>query len=205
MCKAISRPRSVTVIAAVLAVWTSSALAADGERGRKIANRVCSICHQVSPNMPPGVSPAPAFASIAKSRQFRAKQATFLWEAHGTMPHLALDADDAADLAAYIRSLARRHPAVWTSSALAADGERGRKYAYRVCSLCHQVSPNMPPGVSPAPAFASIAKSRQFRAKQATFLWEAHATMPHFALDADDAADLAAYIRSLARRHPARK
>jgi mono/diheme cytochrome c family protein len=111
MCKTISRPRSVTVIAAVLAVWTSSALAADVERGRKYAYRVCSICHQVSPNMPPGVPPAPAFASIAKSKQFRAKQATVLLEAHATMPHLALDPDDAADLAAYIRSLARRHPA----------------------------------------------------------------------------------------------
>jgi mono/diheme cytochrome c family protein len=199
----------MSVIAAVLAVWTSSALAAEVERGRKFAYRVCSLCHQVSPNMPPGVPPAPAFASIAKSKQFRAKQATFLGERHATMPHLALDADDAADLAAYIRSLARRHPAavpaVRTSSALAAEVERGRKFAYRVCSLCHQVSPNMPPGVPPAPAFASIAKSKQFRAKQATFLGERHATMPHLALDADDAADLAAYIRSLARRHPARK
>jgi cytochrome c len=115
MRKAISRPRSVTVIAAVLAVWTSSALALDVardvERGRKFAYRVCSICHQVSPNMPPGDPPAPAFASIAKSKQFRAKQATFLREAHATMPHFALDPDDAADLAAYIRSLARRHPA----------------------------------------------------------------------------------------------
>jgi mono/diheme cytochrome c family protein len=117
MCIAISRPRSVTVIAAVLAVWTSSALAIDVERdrnverGRKFAYRVCSLCHQVSPNMPPGVPPAPAFASIAKSKQFRAKQATFLMERHATMPHLALDPDDAGDLAAYIRSLARPHPA----------------------------------------------------------------------------------------------
>jgi mono/diheme cytochrome c family protein len=117
MCRAVSSPGSLSVIAAVLAVWTCSALATDVERdrnverGRKYANRVCIVCHQVAPNMPLGVPPAPAFASIAKSKTFRARQSTFLRESHATMPHLALDPDDAADLAAYISSLARRHPA----------------------------------------------------------------------------------------------
>ena len=110
MCKAISRPL-VTVIAAVLAVWAPSAFAESVERGRHFAYRVCSVCHQVAPHLPAGVPPAPAFASIANSKQFRAKQARLLWEAHGTMPNLALTAEEAADLAAFIRSLAGPRPA----------------------------------------------------------------------------------------------
>jgi len=106
ICDAI-KPRSVTALAVVLVTWNSSAFAADVERGRQFANRVCSVCHQISPNLPAGVPPAPPFASIAKSKQFRAKRAKSLWEAHGTMPNLALTADEAEDLAAYIRSLAR--------------------------------------------------------------------------------------------------
>ncbi len=88
MCKAIWRLRSVIVIAAVLVVWTSSAFAASRERGRNLAHRVCSVCHQVAPSLPAGVPPAPGFASIANSKQFRAKRAKLLWEAHGTMPNL---------------------------------------------------------------------------------------------------------------------
>jgi mono/diheme cytochrome c family protein len=110
MCKAISHPRSVTVIAAVLTVWSSSAPAADVDRGRQFAHRVCSVCHQVSPRLGAGVPPAPPFASIAKSKQFRAKRAKLLWEAHGTMPNLALTADEAEDVAAYIGSLASQRP-----------------------------------------------------------------------------------------------
>ena len=103
-------PRSVILIVVMLAGCTSTASAADVERGRQFANRVCSVCHQISPSRGPGVPPAPPFASIAKSKQFRAKQAKFLWEAHGTMPNLALTADEAADVAAYIGSLAQQGP-----------------------------------------------------------------------------------------------
>jgi len=105
-----NRPRLVTVAAAMFAVWTSSALAADAERGRQLAYRACSDCHQVSPKFPAGIPPAPAFALIAKSKQFRAKQERLLWEKHGSMPNFALTADEAADVAAYIRSLANQRP-----------------------------------------------------------------------------------------------
>jgi mono/diheme cytochrome c family protein len=110
MCKTSDGSRLVTVAAAVFAVWTSSALAADAERGRKFAHRACSDCHQVSPKFPAGIPPAPAFALIAKSKQFRAKQERLLWEKHGSMPNFALTADEAADVAAYIKSLANQRP-----------------------------------------------------------------------------------------------
>lgn len=106
----IRRPHSLILVAAVLAMSSSSAPAADVEQGRQFANRVCSVCHQVSPGGAAGVPPAPPFASIARSKQFRAKRAKLLWEAHGTMPNLALTADEAANVAAYIGSLAKPHP-----------------------------------------------------------------------------------------------
>ena len=106
-----SRPGSATIVATLLALAAASpARAADAEHGRQFANRVCSVCHQIAPGRPGGVAPAPPFASIAKSKQFRAKRAKLLWEAHGTMPNLALTADEAADVAAYIGSLARPRP-----------------------------------------------------------------------------------------------
>lgn len=111
MRSGIRHPRSTMLIAAVLALWSASAQAADVARGRQFANRVCSVCHQVAPGLGAGVRPAPPFASIALSSQFRVKREKLLWEAHGTMPNLALTADEAADVAAYIGSLAKPHPA----------------------------------------------------------------------------------------------
>jgi mono/diheme cytochrome c family protein len=85
------------------------------------------------------------------------------------------------------------------TSAFAASAERGKQLARRLCSVCHVVRAGQNPGVPPAPAFRLIAKSTQFRAKGAKLLWEAHGTMPNFALTGDEADDVAAYIGSLAR------
>ena len=111
MCRAMTYTGSVTVVAAALAFLSFSAAAADIERGRQFARRVCSVCHQVSPGSAAGVPPAPPFELVAKSAKFRAKRAKLLWEAHGVMPNFALTADEADDVAAYIASLARKRPA----------------------------------------------------------------------------------------------
>lgn len=98
----------VTVVTALaLVVCSSSAFASDVEHGRQLARKICSVCHVVFVGQRPGVPPAPSFRSIAKSQQFRAKGAKFLWEKHGTMPNLALTGEEADDVTAYIRSLAR--------------------------------------------------------------------------------------------------
>jgi mono/diheme cytochrome c family protein len=97
----------ITVAGLVLTVCGSSAFAASVARGKQLARRLCSVCHVVDAGQSAGVPPAPAFRSIAKSRQFRAKGAKLLWEAHGTMPNFALTGDEADDVAAYIRSLAK--------------------------------------------------------------------------------------------------
>ena len=95
------------VAALALLICGTSAFAADAERGRQFARRVCSVCHVVAAGQRQGVPPAPPFRSIARSAQFRTKGAQLLWEKHGTMPNFALTADEADDVAAYIKSLAR--------------------------------------------------------------------------------------------------
>jgi len=100
-------PVMAAAVATGLVVFSAAGHAADAERGRQFARRVCSVCHVVFAGQRPGVPPAPSFRTIAKSPQFRAKRAKWLWEAHGTMPNFALTADEAEDVAAYIRTLAR--------------------------------------------------------------------------------------------------
>ena len=100
-------PLPTAVAALALLVCGTSAFAADAERGRQFARRVCSVCHIVAAGQRQGVPPAPPFSSIARSAQFRTKGAQLLWEKHGTMPNFALTADEADDVSAYIRSLAK--------------------------------------------------------------------------------------------------
>jgi mono/diheme cytochrome c family protein len=108
MAEAGRRYPSVTAVASfVLVVCSTSTFAADAERGKQLARRSCSVCHVILSGQSSGVPPAPSFGSIAKSRQFRAKGARFLWEVHGAMPNFALTGEDAQDVAAYIRSFAK--------------------------------------------------------------------------------------------------
>jgi len=98
----------MAVVATIaLAVAGEAGFAADAERGRQFARRVCSVCHVVFAGQRPGVPPAPSFRSIARGPQFRAKGTKLLWEKHGTMPNLALTGEEVDDVTAYIRSLAK--------------------------------------------------------------------------------------------------
>jgi hypothetical protein len=49
-----------------------------------------------------------------------------------------------------------------------------------------------------APAFASIARSSQFRIQGAGLLFKSHAIMPNFAFTTDQAENIAAYLKTLA-------
>lgn len=100
-------PLMAVVAILALLVSSCSAFAANIERGKQLAVRLCSVCHVVAVGQSPGVPNAPSFRSIARSPQFRAKRAKLLWEKHGAMPNFALTGDEADDVAAYIRSLAR--------------------------------------------------------------------------------------------------
>lgn len=85
-------------------------------------------------------------------------------------------------------------------SASAADAERGKQYAERVCSLCHAVSGSQASPNPNAAAFRVIARSKNFRAKKDAWLWAQHAKMPNLAFTREEAADVSAYLRSLRKQ-----
>ena len=79
------------------------------------------------------------------------------------------------------------------------DASRGLAYAQRACAECHAVSPSQPisprPGVTP---FIVIANAPGMTST-AILVWlqTPHPTMPNLMIDADDKADVIAYIASL--------
>jgi mono/diheme cytochrome c family protein len=90
-----------------LASWPT--WAADAAHGRQLAMRWCSACHLVAENQQQRtVTEAPPFVGIANRPDFNAAGlALFLLDPHPRMPDMSLTRAEAADLAAYIASLAR--------------------------------------------------------------------------------------------------
>ena len=85
----------MTAFAALtLMTYGNSGIAADVQRGKQFAGRVCIICHVVFKGQAPGDPKAPSFQSIAKSRQFRKKGVRLIWETHPTMPNFALTQEE---------------------------------------------------------------------------------------------------------------
>ena len=84
----------------------SAAQAADVGNGEQLARRWCAACHIVASGQTGPTSEAPPFASIAARTRFTAKKiAEFLLDPHPRMPNMELTRSEAADLAAYIKSL----------------------------------------------------------------------------------------------------
>lgn len=81
---------------------------ADARNGLRLAERWCSACHIVSPNQQQASAIAPSFANIASRTRLDARQlAQSLLAPHPKMPDRALSRDEAADIAAYLRTLAK--------------------------------------------------------------------------------------------------
>jgi hypothetical protein len=90
------------------AMIAQPALAADARNGGLLARRWCEPCHVVATDQREVTGEAPPFASIARSPGFDASRiATFLLDPHPKMPDMSLTRIEAADLAAYIATLAR--------------------------------------------------------------------------------------------------
>jgi mono/diheme cytochrome c family protein len=85
-----------------------SGWSADAGNGSRLAHRWCEACHIVAPTQRRvGSDMAPPFATIAKRPDFNASQvALFLLNPHPKMPDMSLSRTEAADIAAYIASLA---------------------------------------------------------------------------------------------------
>jgi mono/diheme cytochrome c family protein len=84
-------------------------LAADADNGSRLAHRWCEACHVVAPTQTRSSTDlAPPFAAIAARPDFDASRLVlFLLDPHPKMPDMSLTRSEAADLAAYIGSLAK--------------------------------------------------------------------------------------------------
>ena len=86
----------------------STVLAADVEHGEQLARRWCVACHVVASDQQGVTSEAPPFVTIARKPDFNTERlAFFLLDPHPKMPNMSLTRIEAADLAAYIGSLAK--------------------------------------------------------------------------------------------------
>jgi mono/diheme cytochrome c family protein len=94
------------LIVALFALCATDCLAADASRGADFARRWCAGCHLIAPDQPSMLTFAPPFASIAQRSNLNARElANSLLAPHPQMPDRALSRDEAADIAAYIKSL----------------------------------------------------------------------------------------------------
>ena len=97
-----------TLVLLATAVGSIAANAADADHGRTLARRWCASCHVVAANQQRPTGEAPPFAVIAKRPDFdRIQLANFLLNPHPKMPNMSLTRTEAADLVAYIATLAR--------------------------------------------------------------------------------------------------
>jgi cytochrome c2 len=91
-----------------MAIVAQPVRAADAHHGEQLARRWCEPCHVVAADQREVTGEAPPFASIARRPGFEAARiATFLLDPHPKMPDMSLTRVEAADLAAYIGTLAR--------------------------------------------------------------------------------------------------
>lgn len=98
-----------TCLALAVAFFAQPGRAADASNGSRLAHRWCAACHVVTPTQRRATTDqAPPFATIARRPDFSAsKVALFLLDPHPKMPDMSLTRAEAADLAAFIASLAR--------------------------------------------------------------------------------------------------
>ena len=90
----------------VTALLAGPVLAADASNGKRVAVRWCATCHVVAPDQRNAYADAPPFKEIASRPNFsESGLVTFLLNPHAKMPNMSLTRIEAADIAAYIRTL----------------------------------------------------------------------------------------------------
>ena len=91
------------VVAGMLALFLSPAMAADADRGAELAKRWCASCHVVDSGQKQASADVRPFAAIANKPDFSAeKLAFFLLDPHPKMPNFPLSRSEAGDIAAFI-------------------------------------------------------------------------------------------------------
>ena len=97
----------VVCCVAGLPLVLSSALGADAEAGRRLAQLRCAACHIVAPNQGEEVADAPPFAVIGRKFGFNSDDLIFALVGPHAKMNFGLTRPDADDVAAYIATLAR--------------------------------------------------------------------------------------------------
>ena len=103
-------PHRLRIILTILMLALTGKATAAGSptEGRKIAERWCAACHQVSDEQKTANTEAPAFATIAEKypdKDGLDALAAFLADPHPVMPDMNLTRREISDLVAYIGSL----------------------------------------------------------------------------------------------------
>ena len=172
--------------------------------GRDLALGVCANCHVISADQrtrPILKPPAPSLPSIAnRANTTPASLAEFLRTTHANvresagMPNPELNDDQIRRVVSYMTTLrtaagARPRPG---------NVANGRHLASTLCSRCHVVTANGAGGWTDAPSFPTIANRPQVTSQSLEAVIEKpHVHMLNLARNANDAADIAAYILSL--------
>jgi mono/diheme cytochrome c family protein len=88
-------------------LFVAPALAADADRGQRLAESRCVTCHTVAPSARREVADAPPFDVIARKYEIQPQTLAFaILDPHPRM-NVALTRREAEDIAAYINTLAR--------------------------------------------------------------------------------------------------
>jgi mono/diheme cytochrome c family protein len=105
-----ARLGAIVAIAPAFLLPTAALCQEQGDlaHGRAFAQEVCTPCHQVIPQQfALRIASAPSFAAIAATPGMTEMALkSFLASPHPTMPNLVLERQEAADVVAYILSLA---------------------------------------------------------------------------------------------------
>ena len=97
--------RTIGLSMFLAAASTTSAFAADARNGETLAKRWCATCHIVASDQQRGSTQSPPFSVIANKPDFNETTlAYFLLTPHPRMPDMNLSRNEAADLAAYIKT-----------------------------------------------------------------------------------------------------
>ena len=98
----------VSIFMIAVAFDASPSIAADISNGEVLSRRWCASCHLVAGNQVQASADVASFAAIARMPGFTPEKiAFFLLDPHPKMPNLGLSRGEAADIAAYIGSLAK--------------------------------------------------------------------------------------------------
>ena len=97
--------RIATLLAVVFAA--QSAVAADADNGKRLAQQHCSPCHIVEPNQRQEVADSPPFETIAQKFGNAPELIAFAILAPHPRMNVVLSRREAQDIAAYIATLAK--------------------------------------------------------------------------------------------------